>query len=232
MLGTTRDTVSLSGEYDAGGWFAAEAALHADPPSMSAGPLAAFGHDPGEQSVRDDEPVELTWSPPAGGADRYDVAYSLDHGLRWSVFASGRATQVAFVAPDTSSGALVEVVALRGDAVAATWLSAPFVVLPGASDGLPGTPARFALKLKSATPSSDGARFSLELPGAGAADVSVYDVRGARVARLAHGTLPAGRHAVVWNGLRSDGSRAAPGIYLVRAEHPTGSATLRIIALR
>src|SRR5262249_39616688 len=99
----------------------------AEPPSMTAGPLAAFGSEPGGQSVRDDEPVELTWSPPAGGADRYGVAYSLDRGLRWSVFAAGRETQVAFVAPDTSSAALIEVVAWRGDAVAATWLSAPFV---------------------------------------------------------------------------------------------------------
>jgi flagellar hook assembly protein FlgD len=52
------------------------------------------------------------------------------------------------------------------------------------------------------------------------------------VARIVHGTLPAGRHAIAWDGLRSDGSRAAPGVYLVRARHATGSATLRVIALR
>ena len=40
------------------------------------------------------------------------------------------------------------------------------------------------------------------------------------------------RHAIAWDGLRSDGSRVAPGIYLVRARHPAGSATLRVIALR
>jgi hypothetical protein len=62
--------------------------------------------------------------------------------------------------------------------------------------------------------------------------VSVFDVAGARVARLVHGPLAGGAGAVAWDGLRSDGSRAAPGVYLVRAQHPTGTATLRIIALR
>ena len=52
------------------------------------------------------------------------------------------------------------------------------------------------------------------------------------MAQLVRAPLPAGRHAVAWDGLRSDGSRAAPGIYLVRARHPAGSATLRVIALR
>ena len=122
--------------------------------------------------------------------------------------------------------------AKRGDAVAGTWLSAPFVVLPGANYGGPGPPVRFALRLTSATPASDGARFLLELPSAGEADVGVYDLAGARVARLVHGPLPVGRHAIVWDGLRSDGSRAAPGIYLVHARHATGTATLRVIALR
>jgi hypothetical protein len=62
--------------------------------------------------------------------------------------------------------------------------------------------------------------------------VAVFDLAGARVAWLVHGPLPLGRHAILWDGLRSDGSRAAPGVYLVRARHATGSATLRVIALR
>jgi flagellar basal-body rod modification protein FlgD len=104
-------------------------------------------------------------------------------------------------------------------------------VVPGPSEGGAGLPTRFALRLTSASPATNGARFSLELPSAGVADVVVFDVTGARVAQLVRGSLPAGRHAIAWDGLRSDGSRAAPGIYLVRARHPAGSATLRVIAL-
>jgi flagellar hook assembly protein FlgD len=62
--------------------------------------------------------------------------------------------------------------------------------------------------------------------------VEVYDLTGGRVAQIVRGPLPAGRHAIAWDGLKSDGSRAAPGVYLVRARHPAGSATLRVIALR
>ena len=68
--------------------------------------------------------------------------------------------------------------------------------------------------------------------GCHARAVRAQAVPGDRVAQLVRAPLPAGRHAVAWDGLRSDGSRAAPGIYLVRARHPAGSATLRVIALR
>jgi hypothetical protein len=227
-----RDTVTLSGEYDVGGWFAADALLRVTPPALSGGPLPAFASGARERKLESDQTVELAWNAPAEPADRYDVAWSADGGVRWTTLASPTSTHFALVLPDTTSGALVEVVARHGDQVVGTWLSAPFVVLSGPSDGRPGPPTRFALRLTSATPARDGARLSLELPSAGDADVAVYDLAGARVARLVHGPLPLGRHAIVWDGLRSDGSRAAPGIYLVRARHATGSATLRVIALR
>jgi hypothetical protein len=182
--------------------------------------------------VRIDEPVPLDWGAPAGGADRYDVAWSGDGGARWIALASLSSAPFALVSPDTSSNALVEVVARRGGAVVGTWLSAPFAVVPGPFGDGSGLPVRFALRLTSATPASDGARFSLELPSAGDADVVVFDLMGARVAQLVRGPLAAGRHPVAWDGLRSDGSRAAPGVYLVRARHPSGTATLRVIALR
>jgi len=227
--GAPRDTVTLSGEYDVGGWFAADALLHVTPPALTGGPLAGFG-ERGEKR-RIDEPIALDWSAPAAGAERYAVMWSADGGVRWTTLASVTAPRYTLVAPDTTSGALVEVVASQGDAVVGTWLSAPFAVLPPASGG-PLPPARFALRLTSATPARDGAHFSLELPSPGQADVEVYDLTGGRVAQIVRGPLPAGRHAIAWDGLKSDGSRAAPGVYLVRARHPAGSATLRVIALR
>jgi subtilisin family serine protease len=227
-----RDTVTLSGEYDVGGWFAAAALLLVTPPSLEGGPLPAFGAGLRERKIESDQTIQLAWTAPEAPTDRYDVAWSADGGMRWTTLASLTGTQFALVPPDTTSGAIVEVVARHGDQVVGTWLSAPFVVLPAASHGQPGPPTRFALRLTSATPATTGARFSLELPSAGDADVDVYDLAGGRVARLVHGPLPLGRHAIVWDGRRSDGSRVAPGIYLVRARHATGSATLRVIALR
>ena len=227
-----RDTVTLSGEYDAGGWFASDAPLHVSPPSLSGGPLPGFGSADQPQKLRIDDTVALEWGAPAAGAERYAINWSADDGRRWITLASVLAPPFTLVLPDTTPGALVEVVATKGDAVVGTWLSAPFAVLPPANGGGPGLPTRFALRLTSATPAADGAHFSLELPSAGEADVVVFDLTGARVAQLVRAPLPAGRHAIAWDGLRSDGSRVAPGIYLVRARHPAGSATLRVIALR
>ena len=86
------------------------------------GPLPAFGTDPHGFSVRDDETIALTWSPPEGGADR-DVAFSTDAGVRWSVLASGSARRRHSSPGHVGRRALVEVVARRGDAVLGTWLS-------------------------------------------------------------------------------------------------------------
>jgi subtilisin family serine protease len=230
--GGARDSVQLSGEYDGLGWFAAEALLRVRPPALTGGPLPSFGADARTWKIRSDDTVDLTWGAPAAAVERYDVAWSGDGGVRWAPLASVTSAAYALVPPDTSSAALVEIVARAGDAVVATWLSAPFVVLPGGPDGGSGAPTRFALRLTSGSPTSNGARFSLELPSAGEADVAVFDLAGARVAWIVHGPLPAGRHAIAWDGRHSDGSRAAPGVYLVRARHPSGTTTLRVIALR
>jgi YVTN family beta-propeller protein len=56
------------------------------------------------------------------------------------------------------------------------------------------------------------------LPAPGPVRVFVYDVLGRRIATLAEGFRPAGRHAVQWDGRSADGARAWPGVYFVRVE--------------
>lgn len=60
-------------------------------------------------------------------------------------------------------------------------------------------------------PAAGPSWIELDLGRPGAVRVEVVDVLGRTVARLAEGTLPAGRHPLVWDGA------AAPGVYLVRA---------------
>lgn len=55
-----------------------------------------------------------------------------------------------------------------------------------------------------------------DLPRAGEVSLEVFDLLGRRIAVLAQGVWPAGRHSIVWNGLTQVGSLAAPGIYSVR----------------
>ena len=55
-----------------------------------------------------------------------------------------------------------------------------------------------------------------ELAAPAAVELDIYDVKGALVRRLVRESMPAGRHAVVWNGQDHAGGRAASGVYLAR----------------
>ncbi len=225
-------SVTLTGEFDAGGWFSAGTRLAVSRPGMVGGPLPAFGSGLPARSFRGNEGVHLQWNPPAGGADSYDVAYTSDGAVRWKVVGQVATPAFGFIPVDTTSEALVEVVARRGDAVVDTWLSAPFVVDVGVVGVGLDRAIAFALRMAGASPALGGARLSFDQPATGEAWVEVFDVRGARVRTLVHGVLAAGRHPLEWDGRRDDGGPAAPGLYLVRARSGAAAQTLRIAFLR
>lgn len=77
-------------------------------------------------------------------------------------------------------------------------------------------------------PTRGAARVEFRLANPGDAALEVFDVRGALVRVLQQGALPAGRHSRQWDGLRSDGSRAANGIYFVRLSAGEHRETRRI----
>ncbi len=64
----------------------------------------------------------------------------------------------------------------------------------------------------------------------GPVSLAVYSVRGERVRTLVAGVLPAGSHAVDWDGRDESGRRAAGGVYIVRIE-ADGRADERKVAL-
>ncbi len=60
-------------------------------------------------------------------------------------------------------------------------------------------------------------RLRFEIAHPGAVELALYDQRGRKVAELLRGReLPAGRHAVVWEGRDSRGSKVASGVYYAR----------------
>ncbi len=69
----------------------------------------------------------------------------------------------------------------------------------------------------------------LELPAAGTAEITLYDVSGRRVRSLVEGNLTAGPHAFAWDGRDAHGRAVAPGVYFVRASSPTGVMTRRLV---
>jgi subtilisin family serine protease len=99
----------------------------------------------------------------------------------------------------------------------------------GVEDGLP---ARYGIKLASGNPVRGRAMIELALPIGGLVDVGVYDVRGALVARLANGELPAGIHALRWETQGGAGGSPSPGVYFLRARTAGGEFHRRFVYLK
>ncbi len=94
-----------------------------------------------------------------------------------------------------------------------------------ADEGAASAPQRLALDAPFPNPVSrtDAVELAFELRAAGPAEVVVYDVRGAEVARPVGGTFAAGRQALMWRpGL-------APGLYVVRLATPEGAVTQKLV---
>lgn len=63
-------------------------------------------------------------------------------------------------------------------------------------------------------------------------DLTIFDVSGRRVRRLVSGLASPGSHVTEWNGVADDGTRAAQGIYFIRATQGAQSDTRRLMLLR
>jgi len=89
----------------------------------------------------------------------------------------------------------------------------------------------FALRA-TPNPVAAASRIELDLPGRGLATVSVLDITGRVIVRLARGVLDEGPHEFRWNGLDSGGRACPAGVYFVRAEHSGFGLTRRLVLLR
>ncbi|HFE52759.1 MAG TPA: T9SS type A sorting domain-containing protein, partial [Bacteroidetes bacterium] len=77
-------------------------------------------------------------------------------------------------------------------------------------------PRAFALSRAFPNPFNPDTQFVCELPRPARLRVSVYDVLGREVARLAEKQFPAGRHRFRWDGRAEDGRQLPSGVYVVR----------------
>ncbi|MCC6651819.1 MAG: hypothetical protein IT348_11775 [Candidatus Eisenbacteria bacterium] len=97
-----------------------------------------------------------------------------------------------------------------------------------AGDGPPAA-VRFAA---APNPARGPSTLSLALPqGEPGLRVEVLDLSGRLVARLHDGPAAAGAHEWRWNG-DSGGGRAAPGLYLVRAQAGSWQRSTRLVVVR
>ncbi len=86
----------------------------------------------------------------------------------------------------------------------------------------------FALALPAPNPTDGPARIRFAVPVTARVEVTVHDVQGRVVERLAHGTVAPGEYAVTFN----DDGRANAGLYFVRFSTPKKEFTRRFTVVR
>jgi choice-of-anchor B domain-containing protein len=130
--------------------------------------------------------------------------------------------------PDTSS-----VVILDGQTT-----DHDIVLTPIGTDVRPGEDAAGAasaavrLEAPAPNPTRGGAAIAFELPRAERATLAVFDASGRRVRLLAAGALPAGRHALAWDGLDDAGRAVASGAFLLRLDVGSEHRTAKLVLAR
>lgn len=107
-------------------------------------------------------------------------------------------------------------------------------VLVTSSDApvVPELPSTFALHARGPNPFADQTILVFDLPQESGVEISVCGVDGRRVAVLAHGTRPAGRHQVSWAGRDVDGRDLPQGVYFAVMRAGSHTCHTRIAYLR
>jgi len=228
--------VAVTGEVEGQTWFATTDTLRMVRSELLApAPLQTWSSTTTLPPITAENPLPLQWrEPEESAADRWEVWWSSDDGVTWSMIADHvPSTSFSWTPPEMESAhALLEITGWHAGLLESEWLSQPFVLVR-ANLGGPGTlPVRLALRLAGPNPAPGQTAFELALPWAAQVEVHVYDVRGAKVADLARGALAPGVHRVSWDG-RDRGGHAAPaGIYFVRALAGGREVMTRIALMR
>lgn len=93
-------------------------------------------------------------------------------------------------------------------------------------------PAAFSLEQNSPNPFNPSTSIGFSLTESGRVSLDVFDPRGRLVAVLRRGLLPAGNHAVVWDGVGIDGRVVASGVYFYRLSAPGVSLTRKMVLVK
>lgn len=91
---------------------------------------------------------------------------------------------------------------------------------------------RFVLYPNHPNPFRDGTTIEFELPERSNLTLTVYDVQGRVVRRLAEGVHPADSYQVEWDGLDESGARAAKGVYFLKLKAGAREAVLKLTFVR
>jgi hypothetical protein len=93
-------------------------------------------------------------------------------------------------------------------------------------------PAALRLTTPSPNPFNPMTRISFELPRPEHVDLTVHDLQGRLIAKLADGSRPAGEYSVIWNGLDDAGRNQPTGTYVVRLRAGELTRTTKAVLVR
>lgn len=171
----------------------------------------------------------ITWTATDNvGVTAVDVAYSTDGGATYGgAIATGIANSGSYnwtVPAAATTTARVRVTA--HDAVGLLGVNASnadfaISIAPSGTGNL-GLAADGSLGVYPNPCGGGGTRILYSVPRAGVIDVSVYDVAGRLVRRLASGSVDSGERALEWDGRDDGGMNAPSGVYLVRLHGTDG----------
>jgi hypothetical protein len=170
-------------------------------------------------------PLDATGEPVTRSADSMIVKnYASSRGLNYqSLIAS--LWNYNFVSHDMSMG-------VHNTKYTVALLRASLGLVTGvAIDPLP-IPTTFELSQNYPNPFNPTTRISFALPKQSQVRLQVFDMMGRVVATLVDEVLPAGKHAVVWNGRTSDGRQMASGLYFYTLKTGDYVATKKMMLLK
>ncbi len=100
------------------------------------------------------------------------------------------------------------------------------------SDELVTLPAPVILKQNYPNPFNPSTKICYTLKNAGQTELSVYNIKGQKVATLVKEVKTAGTHEIIWNGQDYQGENVSSGIYFYRLKSGTSSITKKMILMK
>jgi len=91
------------------------------------------------------------------------------------------------------------------------------------------TPAAIRLEGAWPNPFSAATTVAFELAASARVNLAIYGIDGRRVRLLVDAMLPAGRHAIRWDGLANNGHRMPSGVYFATLESDRFQATRKLV---
>ena len=105
-------------------------------------------------------------------------------------------------------------------------------IATGITDDEDIIPLSFALNQNYPNPFNPSTTISFELPTSSHVTLTVFNILGQEVRRLADGIYTVGRHEVVWDGRSDGGSECSSGIYFYRIDAGDFSSVRKMVLVR